>query len=119
MSRRLGLLFGLLVASSALVGAPGLGGVSSAGPSVPQVLTIGSRCCAGMALDENPLHTATYNKIVLFGGLDQTGHAQAGTFKWTGTAWEDLNLAGPCARKSTRMAYDPASSKLVLFGGRA
>jgi hypothetical protein len=76
-----------------------------------------------MALDENPLHPTTGNKVVYFGGCCDVNHkALDGTFYWDGSAWTEVqNIPDPkpCKRTSTRMAWDPVTGDLVLFGGTA
>ena len=38
---------------------------------------------------------------------------------WTGTDWKPLHpQKAPSGREGLRMAFNPALSKLVLFGGR-
>jgi hypothetical protein len=40
------------------------------------------------------------------------------TYNWTGTAWTQLSPAtSPAPRSGSVLAYDPATTKLLLFGG--
>jgi hypothetical protein len=59
-------------------------------------------------------------QIVLFGGILNTGSVpQNETFIWDGSSWSEANPAdSPPGRNSAMMAYDPATSQLVLFGGQ-
>jgi len=76
----------------------------------------GARESASMAYD------AALGKIVLFGGLELSGGSEVGRYSdtWTfnGTTWTQLSpTSNPSARNGAAMTYDPALSKLVLFGG--
>ena len=62
--------------------------------------------------------TAT-SQLVLFGGLGGGG-ALSDTWAWNSSTstWAQLSPAtSPLARSAAVMAYDPATSQLVLFGG--
>ena len=70
---------------------------------------------ASMAFDTSS------SQLILFGGF-YVGHvtttATDETWSWNGTAWTQLKpTTSPPARGGASMAYDPAISKLVLFGG--
>jgi uncharacterized protein YjbI with pentapeptide repeats len=70
---------------------------------------------ASMAFDPSS------NQLILFGGFND-GHVTTTTnnqtWSWNGTAWTQLEpTTSPPARGGASMAYDPAISKLVLFGG--
>jgi N-acetylneuraminic acid mutarotase len=58
-------------------------------------------------------------KVVIFGGLSNDPHTLYGdTWTWDGSTWEQLSpAASPPARADASLAYDPATSQLVLFGG--
>jgi len=62
------------------------------------------------------------DQLILFGGINLVDGQQnlfAGTWAWDGTDWSLLHTNGsPPALSGTAMAYDPATSELVLFGGR-
>ena len=55
-----------------------------------------------------------------FGSNYLTGKAQllGDTWAWTGTGWTELAGAGPAPRYAAGLAYDPATRRAVLFGGR-
>ena len=62
--------------------------------------------------------------LVLFSGYGPPpkgkGTFAAGTFRWTGSAWESLRPAhSPEKRAAGAMAYDPVHRQTVLFGGQA
>jgi hypothetical protein len=75
------------------------------------------RTCSMMAYDP-----AT-KQLLLFGGDSATSVNRQllnDTWVWTGTTWTQLSPAtSPSARFGGVMAYDPATSQLVLFGGGA
>ncbi len=58
-------------------------------------------------------------KMVLFGGYDQSEARWSGeTWTYDGSTWTEQTIAGgPPARFESSMAYDPATGKIVLFGG--
>ena len=59
--------------------------------------------------------------LVLFGGESYNGTSyvfDADTWLWNGTTWTQLDPATrPAARYSASLAYDSATSQLILFGG--
>jgi hypothetical protein len=75
-----------------------------------------------MASDPNATHD-----VVMFGGAYQ--FYQNDTWVWNGTTWTKVDntpvgctiscVNSPPARENASMAYDPASSDVVLFGGLA
>lgn len=68
---------------------------------------------SGPAMADDPL----LGGLVLFGGL-HNGTSQNDTWTWNGTAWAPLTTATtPPARDTGSLAYDAASSQLILFGG--
>lgn len=80
------------------------------------------RYAAAMAYD-----SAT-SQLVLFGGFNNSGLLND-TWVWSGRAWAqvadasdpgctDTCTASPSPRGYSTMAYDPATSQLILFGGR-
>lgn len=54
--------------------------------------------------------------VLLFGGTLQTGQAASDTWAWDGRNWQELNAGrvGPAGGAGSEMAWDPASSELVL-----
>jgi hypothetical protein len=68
------------------------------------------------------------SQLVLFGGFNNSGLLND-TWVWSGRAWAqvadasdpgctDTCTASPSPRGYSTMAYDPATSQLILFGGR-
>jgi hypothetical protein len=59
------------------------------------------------------------SQLILFGGADTQAHVDLNeTWEWTGTTWSQLHpVHSPPARSETLLAYDAATSQLVLFGG--
>jgi hypothetical protein len=74
-----------------------------------------ARFRASMAYD------AATGTVVLFGGLGLHGTADfalGDTWTWDGTAWTRQHpAASPSPRDAASMAYDTATSTVVLFGG--
>jgi hypothetical protein len=64
---------------------------------------------------------AATGQLVLFGATKYVaGNAapSADTWTWTGATWAQLHPAtSPSARVGAALAYDPATSQLLLFGG--
>ena len=71
------------------------------------------RSNAGIAFD------ATLGEVVLFGGTNGSGLAD--TWLWNGSTWTQWNnpvpSSNPAPRAEPGMAYDAATSQVVLFGG--
>ncbi len=69
------------------------------------------RAYSSMAFD------AERQRVVLFGGFDH--HDVLGdTWLWDGQAWTEAHPeAAPPARRSTGLAWDPVSRRVLLFGG--
>jgi hypothetical protein len=61
-----------------------------------------------VAYDENS------QRLVLYG--DSNGGI-AQTWTWGGTQWRKLDVPQPPARTGAGMAFDPASRRVILFGG--
>ena len=60
--------------------------------------------------------SAPAQQLILFGGDDDmTGETMGDTWRWDGSAWTELHIAGPSPRREAAMAA--FGSKLVLFGG--
>ncbi|MGI8425111.1 MAG: Kelch repeat-containing protein, partial [Actinomycetota bacterium] len=84
---------------------------------VPGVSSPSARYGAAMAYD--PVH----NQTVLFGGQKagglQTTNYLSDTWIWNGDNWRLHCLdCGPSARSGSAMAFDPATSSIVMWGGR-
>ncbi len=59
-------------------------------------------------------------RLVLFGGCCTEDFWFGDTWTYNGTTWAQESPANsPSPRDSASMAYDPATSQLVLFGGYA
>ena len=77
----------------------------------------GGRLYSPMAYDP------AISQLVLFGGLgnqDSTDGLYGDTWSWDGSTWTQqapYPAVSPPARQVAAMAYDPATSQLVLFGG--
>ncbi len=58
--------------------------------------------------------------LVLFGGTAPGNTLFAQTWLWNGSDWTALGPVGtvPPARYNASLAYDPATSQLILFGGQ-
>ncbi|MBL9030655.1 MAG: hypothetical protein JNM80_02985 [Phycisphaerae bacterium] len=69
------------------------------------------------------LHQMVYDtvrqRVLLFGGLTETGAIKGDTWEWDGATgqWTPLPGPGPSPRYSHAMAYDSARGKAVVFGG--
>jgi len=57
------------------------------------------------------------NRIVMFGGHNQSFAALGDTWEWNGAVWTPIAGAHPPARASHGMAYDASRSRVVVFGG--
>jgi CubicO group peptidase (beta-lactamase class C family) len=69
-------------------------------------------------------YDAAHKKIVLFGGCGRVLHTGGcasplnDTWTWDGSAWKkESPSVNPSARSQAVMAYDPATSRTMLFGG--
>ena len=57
-------------------------------------------------------------QIVLFGGADSSISNRNDTWTYDGTDWtQQTTTHSPSARERASMAFDPATGKIVLFGG--
>lgn len=64
------------------------------------------------------VYDSTRHKAVTFGGELPAVNAYSGeTWEWDGAAWTQRLVAGPSARASYALAYDPVRQVTVLFGG--
>jgi hypothetical protein len=70
---------------------------------------------AAVSLAYDPIR----KRVVLFGGEDATtALALADTWEWDGTTWAQMTTSTtPDAREEHGEAFDPISSKVVMFGG--
>jgi hypothetical protein len=60
------------------------------------------------------------NNVVLFGGLDNGNNYLGDTWIWNGSTWVQQTppiTTTPPARAEGMMAYDPATSSTMIFGG--
>jgi hypothetical protein len=63
-------------------------------------------------------YDAARQRVVMFGG--NAGHAYRDLWAWDGTSWTRLSDdTGPAARDGAVLAFDPASQKVLLWGGRS
>ncbi|HVZ74593.1 MAG TPA: kelch repeat-containing protein [Polyangia bacterium] len=71
--------------------------------------------------DFTMLYDPDRKKIVLFGGIDETGTRLNDVWDWDGTAgtWTQRTIAGtkPPARWGHTMVYDTGRKKFVVYGG--
>ncbi len=74
-------------------------------PSHPSI-----RNDVGLAYD------AARGEVILFGGYGASGRLGE-TWRWDGTAWTQLAVAGPSPRSAVAMTYDPTRGEVILFGG--
>ncbi|MEO0481017.1 MAG: kelch repeat-containing protein [Planctomycetota bacterium] len=60
------------------------------------------------------------DRLVVFGGEDPSGTLLNDTWQYSfiTNTWTSLGTGGPSARRFTRLAYDPSSLGVVLFGGQ-
>jgi len=57
-------------------------------------------------------------RVVLFGGVDDTGTLLGDTWEWDGSTWHELQPAtSPTPRAAHAMAFDPVRGVVLLFGG--
>jgi hypothetical protein len=58
-------------------------------------------------------------RLVLFGGIDQSGKSLNDTWEWDGKSWARRTpAASPAARAATALVYDAKRERIVLFGGQ-
>lgn len=58
-------------------------------------------------------------KLVVFGGIDQSGKSLNDTWEWDGAKWTKINTANsPSARAAHAVAFDAKRNRIVLFGGQ-
>lgn len=69
-------------------------------------------------VDASMAYDAARGRLVLFGGVGNTGEALGDTWTWDGHSWTQQHPPlSPPARGSASMAYDAARQQVVLFGG--
>ena len=65
----------------------------------------------------------TSGRLIMFGGLDSAGTVldDAWAYDPVANTWTELEPSGtqPVARAGHVMVYDPASGRLIMFGGRS
>ena len=119
--RRRVYLFGVVAVLLAAVGGAGLwqSVALASSSSVPNwtkqapATSPSARVGASMAYD-----AATGNMILFGGKLPGNGQVYNGTWIWDGTTWtRQFPKISPPARFGASMAYDAATSTVVLFGG--
>jgi len=59
-----------------------------------------------------------HGRVVLFGGVDDTGADLGDTWQWDG-AWRPIPFGEPQPRARHAMAYDARRTATVMFGGMA
>jgi hypothetical protein len=108
-------LAALVVLSVALIGAPR----ATAAVSSPSWVPVNSQSRP----PARDLAVAAYDpatrQFVLFGGNDSQFNAANDTWLWEGLSWMDATKLGtnPAPRYQASIAYDGASSQLILVGG--
>ena len=90
----------------------------------PTTLTFANRTAAPDIPPPRSLHAMasdpTTGRIFVFGGMDLMGQQMGDLWEWDGKTWTQIITDyGPAARASAAMAYDPARSTILLFGGSA
>jgi N-acetylneuraminic acid mutarotase len=66
------------------------------------------------------VYDAKNDQVIMFGGTDSTAlFADTWAYSPSVNAWKNLNPSGqvPSGRAAMAMVYDPASGKVVMFGG--
>jgi hypothetical protein len=58
-------------------------------------------------------------RLVLLGSISSGGSLEHPlmTFVWDGARWWNMHTPGPSVRVTPALAYDPISSRIILFGG--
>ncbi|MFM9957559.1 MAG: hypothetical protein ACKVZJ_05760 [Phycisphaerales bacterium] len=77
-----------------------------------------SRAWAGYAYD------ASRERVVVFGGYDNSFIKQGDTWEWDGVAWQQkattqAQPAGPGTRNGIAMTWDPVRERVVMMGGES
>lgn len=63
-------------------------------------------------------YVPTTRQVLLHGGFNETGTLLDDLWAWNGLWWQRLETSmGPSARSQHGLAFDPASEKVLLFGG--
>ena len=55
--------------------------------------------------------------LVLYGFVPEGNHEVGQTWTFDGTHWSQQQVTSPPARSSAAMAWDPASNRVIVFGG--
>jgi len=62
-------------------------------------------------------YDAARQRVVLFGGLPETGQLSNDTWAWNGEFWTQMADIGPTARSSPALGYEADRERIVLQGG--
>jgi hypothetical protein len=65
----------------------------------------------------NMVYDSARDRVVLFGGLDDSAQSLGDTWEWDGSDWTLRSMSGPSPRADHAMAYDAARGRVVLVGG--
>ena len=119
--RRRVCLFGVVAVLLAAVGGPGLwqSVALASSSSVPNWTKQAPATSPSARVGASMAYNAATSTMILFGGkLPGNGQVYNGTWIWDGTTWtRQFPTTSPPARFGASMAYDAATSNVVLFGG--
>lgn len=77
-------------------------------------------CSSDQPLGVRNAHALAYDsdrgRVLLFGGADER-QVMGDLWGWDGKRWDCLSNVGPPPRTFPSLAYNPATKRLVLFGG--
>ena len=66
-------------------------------------------------------YDAARGRVVLYGGLNAAGGRLGDVWEWNGSAWAQPTISNPAgapaARSNAGAAFDPATERVLLFGG--
>ncbi len=64
------------------------------------------------------VYDSARGRVILFGGVDESGTTLDDTWAWDGSTWSELTTAGgPAKRQAPAVSYDPVRDRVYLFGG--
>jgi hypothetical protein len=77
-------------------------------------------CAPGKRASFGMVYDSARDKVVIFGGQDDSGGRLGDLWEWDGTSWTSPTVTGtaPSARRGLYMSYDSTRSKSVIFAGR-